>query len=93
MATLTVQIAENTQRSLEALSEQTGKTVPEILANAVEEYRRKLFLEGVDRDFAVLKANPEAWAEELEERRLFESTLMDGLDPHERWTDDGAAKG
>lgn len=89
MATLTVQIAENTQRSLEALSEQTGKSVPEILDNAVEEYRRKLFFEGVDRDFATLKANPEAWAEELEERRLFENTLMDGLDSDERWTEDG----
>lgn len=89
MATLTVQIADNTQRSLEALSEQTGKSVPEILDRAIEDYRRKLFFEGVDRDFAALKANPQAWAEELEERRLFENTSMDGLDADERWTEDG----
>jgi predicted transcriptional regulator len=89
MATFSVQIAENTQRSLEALSEQTGRSVSEIIDKAIEEYRRKLFFEGVDRDFAALKANPEAWDEELEERRLFENTLMDGLDPDGRWTEDG----
>ncbi|MCI0642627.1 MAG: ribbon-helix-helix domain-containing protein [Gemmataceae bacterium] len=92
MATLTVQIADSTQRSLEALSEQTGKSVPEILDKAVEDYRRKHFFEGVDRDFATLKADPDAWAHELEERRLFDNTLMDGLDPDERWTEHGNGK-
>lgn len=40
-------------------------------------------------DSAALKADPEAWAEELAERKLWEATLMDGLDPDERWTEDG----
>jgi len=43
----------------------------------------------LDAAFKALKADPVAWAEELEERRLSENTLMDGLDPNEIWTEDG----
>jgi hypothetical protein len=36
-----------------------------------------------------LRADPEAWAEERRERELWDATLMDGLDPDERWSNDG----
>jgi hypothetical protein len=39
--------------------------------------------------YAELRADPEAWAELEAERRLWDATLMDGLDPDERWTEDG----
>lgn len=38
------------------------------------------FLAQLAADFAALRNRPEDWAEELEERRLWESTLADGLD-------------
>jgi hypothetical protein len=38
------------------------------------------FLEGLNEDFARLRADPEAWEEELAERRLFDGALADGLD-------------
>jgi hypothetical protein len=41
------------------------------------------------RVYAALRADTEAWAEELKERKLWEATLMDGLDPDERWAEDG----
>lgn len=90
MTASTVHVTEDTHRVLQMLCQQTGRSVSEILDKAVEEYRRKVFFEGVDRDFAALKADPEAWADELEERRLFENTLMDGLDPDESWPDNPA---
>jgi hypothetical protein len=37
---------------------------------------------------ARLRRDPVAWAEELEERRLFENTLMDGLEDGPRWEDE-----
>ena len=92
MTTSSVHVNDGTQRVLQALSEQTGKSIPEILDKAVEEYRRKIFFEGVDRDYAALKADPQAWSQEVQERELFDNTLMDGLDPDERWTDDGRVK-
>jgi hypothetical protein len=39
----------------------------------------------VNASFARLRRDPAAWAEELEERRLFENTLMDGLEDEPPW--------
>ena len=74
---------------LKELAEQTGQTMMEVLDMALDAYRRKVFFEGLNADYAALRADPEAWAEELAERKLWEATLMDGLDPDERWTEDG----
>jgi len=89
MSTLTIPITEGSYRILKDLSDQTGQTMLEVLDRALDAYRRKLFFEGLKADYAALRADPEAWAEELAERKLWEATLMDGLDPHERWTEDG----
>jgi hypothetical protein len=89
MSTPTVPISEGSYRVLKELSEQTGQSMLEILDRALDTYRRKLFFEGLKADYAALRADPEAWADELAERKLWEATLMDGLDPDERWTEDG----
>ncbi len=91
MSSPTVGISEKARQTLTELAEQTGKTVQDILDQAVEDYRRKVFFEQLNADYAALKADPQAWAEELEERRLWEATLGDGLDPAERWSEDGQA--
>src|SRR5438067_487242 len=88
MATPTISISEASHRVLRELAEQTDQTMGEVLERALDDYRRKVFFQGLAADFAALKADPEAWADELEERRLWEATLTDGLDPDERWTED-----
>jgi len=52
--------------------------MPKLLEEAVEELRRKYFFEEVNAGFARLKADPDAWEEELAERRFTEGTLADG---------------
>lgn len=52
-----------------------------VLDSAVEAYRRRVFLEGLNEDFAALRADRDAWQEEEEERKLWEVTLSDGLEP------------
>ena len=89
MSTPTVAVSETAYRILQELAEQTGQTSLAILDKALDDYRRKVFFEGLAADYAALKADPEAWAEELAERKAWESTLLDGLDPGERWTEDG----
>jgi hypothetical protein len=89
MSTPTVPISEASHQILKELAEQTGQTMMDVLDKALDAYRRKLFFEGLKEDYAALRADPEAWAEELAERKLWETTLMDGLDPDERWTEDG----
>jgi hypothetical protein len=89
MSAPTVPISEASQRLLKELAEQTGQTEMEVLDKALDAYSRKLFLDAVNAGYAALRADPQAWAEELEKRRLWDATLMDGLDPDERWTEDG----
>jgi hypothetical protein len=48
-----------------------------------------LVLELVNTGYAELRADPQAWAEHLAERKLWDATLMDGLDSDEHWTEDG----
>ena len=51
-----------------------------VLAQAVETHRRQLILEKSNAVYAALRANPEAWQEEQEERRGWDNTLADDLD-------------
>jgi hypothetical protein len=89
MSDLTVPVSEAAYTLLKALAEQTGQSMTDLLDKAVEGYRRKLFFEQVNAGYAELRADPQAWAEHLAERKQWDATLMDGLDPDERWTEDG----
>ena len=51
-----------------------------VLDEAIEQYRRDNFFRELDEGYAQLQASPQAWQEELDERRLWDSTLADGLD-------------
>lgn len=51
--------------------------------------RATRFWDEVNARYAALRADPQAWAEEQADRAAMGHTLMDGLDPTERWNDDG----
>ena len=89
MTTQTVPVSEASQQLLRELSAQTGLSATEILDQALDAYRRKVFFEQMNAGYAALRADPEAWAEHEAERKLWDATLMDGLDPDEQWTEDG----
>jgi hypothetical protein len=80
----TLRTSETTHKSLKELSYQMGLPMQTVLDRAVSAYRRTVFLEKLNEDFAALKADPEAWKEELEERAVWEQTLSDGLVDDER---------
>jgi hypothetical protein len=42
--------------------------------------RREEFLRDANADFAALRRNSKAWAEELAERQIWEQTLGDGIE-------------
>jgi hypothetical protein len=89
MSAPTVRISEASHQILKGLAEQTGQTMMEVLDKALDAYRRTVFFEQLNAGYAELRADPEAWAEHLAERKLWDATLVDGLDPDERWTEDG----
>ena len=79
MPTVTVRIRQDTHRSLRELATRTGRSLPDVLEEAVETLRRQSFLQGLAADFAALRADPEAWQDELDERGAWDRTLRDDL--------------
>ncbi len=88
MSAPTVPISEASYQLLRDLAEQTGQPIADVLDKALDAYRRKLFFEQMNAGYAALRADTEAWAEHLAERKLWDATLMDGLDANERWTEE-----
>lgn len=74
-----VRISDHTKRVLEELAAREGKKIRELVDEAVELYRRRVFLEEVNRAYRSLREDPAAWVAEEEERRVWEATLGDGL--------------
>jgi hypothetical protein len=89
MSAPTVQISESSHRTLKELAEQTGQPMADVLDKALDAYRRQVFFEQLNAGYAELRADPAAWAAHQAELKQWDATLMDGLDPAERWTDDG----
>ena len=71
------------------LAARTGRAAADVLDAALEEYRRKVFLDEVNTGYAALRADPSAWAEVESERRSMDGCNLDGLNPTERWTETG----
>src|SRR5256885_17238103 len=84
-----VRISAASHQVLKDLAEQTGQTMTDVLDKALDAYRRKLFFEQMNAGYAELRADPETWAEVKAEQKRWDATLMDGLDPDERWAEDG----
>lgn len=74
-----ITVAPRTFAALAELAKATGESVETVLDHAVEDYRRREFLDGLNADFAALRDDPEAWEEEQRERRMWDVTLADGL--------------
>jgi predicted transcriptional regulator len=89
MPSLTITISDGTLRNLQELANKSGQSVSEIVEKALDVNNRKEFLERLNADYATVRADPEAWAELEVERKLWDATLTDGLDPDECWADDG----
>jgi hypothetical protein len=75
----TVRIDPASHAALTAIARAKRIPLTEALGQAVERYRREVFLEALARDFAALKADAGAWKQEQAERKRWDSTDSDGL--------------
>ncbi len=78
-ATRNVRIKPETHGKLQRLARETNRSLPDVLEEAIGVYERKKFLEGLHDDFSRLRAQPEEWRAETEERASWDATLQDGL--------------
>ena len=80
MATTTVRIDERTHATLRRLACELNAPLQHVLADAVEAFRRSWLLQQLDEHYTDLQADPSAWETELEEQRLWDAALADGLE-------------
>ena len=80
MKSVTVRISEEERKVVRGLSEKLGVSMTEVLNRAVEKYRKEVLLSETNKAYARLKEKPDEWKDELEERKLWDNTLYDGLE-------------
>jgi hypothetical protein len=82
-----VRVGERTYEQVRQLGAQSGRSITQVIEDAVAEEARRVFWcefhEAVER----LRADPDAWAAYKVEQRELEGTLMDGLDPDDDWAE------
>jgi hypothetical protein len=86
MAETSIPISETTLAHLRELARWAGISIDQALDEAVHGQYERQFWDAVNAGYEALRADPAAWAEVEAERKLWDTTLMDGLDPDERWT-------
>jgi hypothetical protein len=91
MAESMVQVSETALGRLREMAAWAGLSVSEVLDRLIDEQFDRRFWEAVNAGYAALRADPVEWAKIETERKLWDGTLMDGLDPTERWTEDRSA--
>ena len=91
MADTSVQTSQVTLARLQELATWAGVSINQVLDQAVNDQYDRKFWDAVNAGYAALRADPAAWSVFETERKLWNNTLMDGLDPSERWSEDGNA--
>lgn len=80
-----VRISIKAKETLETLAKKSGEPMLAVMDRAIEEYRRRVFLEETNRAYAKLRADEKASKEFDRELSEWDATLMDGLDAGEAW--------
>lgn len=75
----TVRVREHVHATLQALSKEMDESIQDIVEEAVEAFRRQRMLDQHNEAYAALKADPQRWQDELEERRGWDRATADRL--------------
>jgi predicted DNA-binding protein len=76
----TIRVSEKTRATIHDLARNAGVPMAELVEQAIEQYRRQQILDAANAQYAMLRADPEAWAEIESERAIWDVTLLDGLE-------------
>ena len=74
-----LRINERTRAALRSLAQERGEPMSQVVEELVEAARTEQFFAAADAAYLRLRSDPEAWAAELGDRDVWESSLGDGL--------------
>ena len=75
----TIRISRETHDLLKRIASQQSESMQNVLDAALAKYRQYIMMSELNEDFAKLRKDKQAWKEELEERKLWDRTIGDGL--------------
>ena len=81
MSSVTVRIDEKSREVLKKLAEFSGESMQAVLTRAIEEHRRRVFLERINQGYTAMKNDPASQAAMRKELESWDATLLDGLEP------------
>ena len=80
MAATTVRVAPETRAIIQELARESKQSMQELVARAVEHYRRQLMLRRTNEAFAALREQHGPPSKEGEDRLIWDAALADGLE-------------
>lgn len=81
--TTTVRVDDRVHSILSEIAADEHRSLGQVIASAIELYRKEQFWKGVQDDFARLQADPVAWKGYQDEAALWDATASDGLENEE----------
>lgn len=78
--TTTVRISRKTRDIIQEMAQTSGRSMQDIMEEAIAAYQGRQILEATNAAYAILKDNPGAWRELQEERAKWDAALNDGLE-------------
>ncbi len=74
-----IRLTDEANNHLDELAQDSGQSKQDLMVQAIKMLAADYFFKKADAAYARLKKDPKAWKQELEERKLWESTQLDGL--------------
>ena len=82
MAT-TARVGDNVHAKLLEIAQEEHRPIGQIIEDAIDQYRKTRFWQGVHADYVRLQADPIAWKEYQDEIALWDIAANDGLEREE----------
>ena len=79
MQSTTVRVNRAVHKTLTSLAKETDSSIQTVLREALEAYRREVFLQRTNQAYAELRRDPQAWRAHQKELEAWDKTVEDGL--------------
>ena len=80
MASVTMRVSKKTHQAIRQLAGREDRPMQAVIETAIEEYRRRKFLEAANAAYAQCRKNPKQWRRMRKELAEWDATLSDGLE-------------
>jgi hypothetical protein len=75
-----IRVSDKTHRAVAGIAHDHGKTMQQVVAEAVDAYSRELMLRETNAAYAAVMGDESACSELMRERAEWDTTLADGLE-------------